>query len=165
MSKQYRVAVVGATGLVGREMITILEERGFPVSELVPLASPRSAGETIPFDGKDLTVQIASEERFEGIDIVLMSAGGEISGLLAPAAAKAGAVVIDNSSHWRMTEGVPLVVPEVNPDDIGGYKEKGIIANPNCSTIQMVIALAPLHKAAGLKRVIVSTYQSVSGAG
>ena len=165
MSKQFKVAVVGATGLVGREMITILEERGFPVSELVPLASPRSAGEIINFGGKDTTVQIASEERFEGGDIVLMSAGGATSELLAPAAAKAGAVVIDNSSHWRMSEGVPLVVPEVNPDDIGGYKEKGIIANPNCSTIQMVIALAPLHKAAGLKRVIVSTYQSVSGAG
>lgn len=165
MSKQFKVAVVGATGLVGREMITILEERGFPVSELVPLASPRSAGQTIPFDGKEITVQVASEERFKGVDIVLMSAGGAASELLAPAAAKAGAVVIDNSSHWRMTEGVPLVVPEVNPDDIAGYKEKGIIANPNCSTIQMVIALAPLHKAAGLKRVIVSTYQAVSGAG
>ena len=165
MEKQFKVAVVGATGLVGHEMITILEERGFPVSELLPLASPRSAGQKIRFGGKELTVEVASEERFEGVDIALFSAGGETSKILAPAAAKAGAVVIDNSSQWRMTEGVPLVVPEVNSEDIGGYREKGIIANPNCSTIQMVVALAPLHREAGLQRVVVSTYQAVSGAG
>lgn len=165
MEKQFKVAVVGATGLVGREMIHLLEEREFPISELLPLASTRSAGEKIEFDDKELTVQIATEESFNGVDIAIFSAGSKASEILAPAAAKAGCVVIDNSSFWRMTDGVPLVVPEVNPHHIAGYKEKGIIANPNCSTIQMVVALAPLHKKAHLKRVVVSTYQAVSGAG
>ena len=163
--KRWRVAVVGATGLVGREMITVLAERGFPVSELVPLASTRTAGEKILWDGKEITVQVATPSAFEDVDIVLMSAGGTPSRELAPAAAEAGAVVIDNSSQWRMTDDVPLVVPEVNPQDIAGYKARRIIANPNCSTIQMVVALNPLHEAAGLKRVVVSTYQAVSGKG
>jgi aspartate-semialdehyde dehydrogenase len=146
-------------------MVNILEERGFPVSELVPLASTRSAGEKIQFNGKEYTVQIATEESFKDVDIALFSAGSQVSEMLAPAAAKAGCVAIDNSSQWRMTDGVPLVVPEVNPQHIAGYKEKGIIANPNCSTIQMVVALGPLHQKGNLKRVVVSTYQAVSGAG
>ena len=165
MEKSLKVAVVGATGLVGREMINILEERGFPVGELVPLASPRSAGEKVTFNNQEILVRVATPEAFEGVDIALFSAGGSVSGELAPAAAKAGAVVIDNSSFWRMDPEVPLVVPEVNPEAIAGYKAKGIIANPNCSTIQMVVALKPLHDAGGLKRVVVSTYQAVSGAG
>ena len=165
MEKSLTVAVVGATGLVGREMINILEERGFPVGELVPLASPRSAGEKIEFQGKETIVRVATPEAFEGVDIALFSAGGSVSLELGPAAAKAGAVVIDNSSAWRMDPDVPLVVPEVNPDAIAGYKARGIIANPNCSTIQMVVALKPLHDLAGLRRVVVSTYQAVSGAG
>ena len=165
MKKQFKVAVVGATGLVGREMIHILEEREFPISELVLLASPRSAGQKIEFEEEEIAVQIATEESFKGVDIALFSAGSKTSEVLAPAAARSGCIAIDNSSQWRMTPGVPLVVPEVNPHHIAGYKEKGIIANPNCSTIQMVVALAPLHKKATLKRVIVSTYQAVSGAG
>jgi len=165
MTESLRIAVVGATGLVGREMLRILEERGFPYSEVIPMASPRSAGEKIEFDGKELTVRLASEDAFEGIDIALFSAGSGASEVLAPAAAKAGAVVVDNSSKWRMDPDVPLVVPEVNPEDIAGYTKRGIIANPNCSTIQMVVALAPLHRKAKLQRVIVSTYQAVSGAG
>lgn len=165
MQKSYRVAVVGATGMVGREMMNVLEERGFPVSELVPMASTRSAGDKVTFGDQEITVKHANTQAFAGIDIVLMSAGGAVSAELAPAAAKAGAVVIDNSSHWRMDPEVPLVVPEVNPQAIAGYAQKNIIANPNCSTIQMVVALSPLHHAAGLKRVIVSTYQAVSGRG
>ena len=165
MTKAYKVAVVGATGVVGREMINVLEERTFPVSELVPLASPRTAGEKITFQDKEYTVGVACAEAFEGVDIALFSAGGSVSLELAPLAAEKGAVVIDNSSAWRMDPEVPLVVPEVNPEAIGGYKQKGIIANPNCSTIQMVVALKPLHDLAGLKRVIVSTYQAVSGGG
>ncbi|MBI5511966.1 MAG: aspartate-semialdehyde dehydrogenase [Deltaproteobacteria bacterium] len=165
MAKSFKVAVVGATGLVGREMLAVLEERGFPVSSLVPLASERSAGEKLRFAGDELTVQKASAASFAGVEIVLMSAGGAASRELAPLAAKAGAVVIDNSSAWRMDDAVPLVVPEVNPADVGLYKGRGIIANPNCSTIQMVVALNPLHQAAGLKRVVVATYQAVSGKG
>ncbi len=163
--KAYRVGVVGATGLVGREMLEILEERGFPVEELRPLASARSAGEEIMWNNHTYKVLEANADNFKGLDIVLMSAGGSVSKILAPEAVKAGAVVIDNSSQWRMDPEVPLVVPEVNPTDIAMHTKKGIIANPNCSTIQMVVALSPLHHHATLTRVVVSTYQAVSGAG
>ncbi|MEM6533007.1 MAG: aspartate-semialdehyde dehydrogenase [Myxococcota bacterium] len=166
MAKEYNVAVVGATGLVGREMIEVLEQRGFPVKAFSPLASARSAGEHVQFSGKDYIVKNAeAPDAFDGVEIVLMSAGGGPSRELSPRAATAGAVVIDNSSAWRMDEDVPLVVPEVNADAVGGYEKKRIIANPNCSTIQMVVALKPLHERFGLKRVVVSTYQAASGAG
>lgn len=165
MVKSLKVAVVGATGLVGREIVDSLFERGFPVSELILLASERSAGEKITFDGQEVTVQKTSAEAFKGVDIVLMSAGGAASAQWAPVAAKAGAVVIDNSSQWRMDPGVPLVVPEVNAADVAQHTKKGIIANPNCSTIQMVVALAPLHQKAKATRLVVSTYQAVSGKG
>ncbi len=162
----YRVAVVGATGNVGREMLQTLSERAFPVDEVVALASSRSAGAEVSF-GEDevLKVQQLDTFNFKGIDIVLSSAGAKVSADFAPRAAAAGAVVIDNTSYFRMDPDVPLVVPEVNPGAIAGYKKKGIIANPNCSTIQMVVALKPLHEIAKIKRVVVATYQSVSGAG
>ena len=153
MSKPLKIAVVGATGLVGREMVSILEERGFPAAELIPLASERSEGEKVTFQGEELTVHRTTPESFKGVELVLMSAGGKVSAEIAPAAARAGAVVIDNSSQWRMDDAVPLVVPEVNAADIAGYKSRGIIANPNCSTIQMVVALAPIHKKVGIKRL------------
>ncbi len=159
----YTVAVVGATGAVGTEMIEILEERKFPVGELRPLASARSAGGSVSFHDTDVPIQELTEDSFAGVDIALFSAGADISREFAPIAAKAGAVVIDNSAAWRMDKDVPLVVPEVNKGDIAGHK--GIIANPNCSTIQMVVALEPLHKAARIKRVVVTTFQSVSGTG
>jgi len=162
----YKVAVVGATGNVGREMLNILVEREFPVSEVHAVASARSAGKEVSFGEDDiLKVQDLGKFNFKGIDIVLASAGSKVSEGFADKAAKAGAVVIDNSSFFRMDKDVPLVVPEVNPEAIKGYKKRGIIANPNCSTIQMVVALKPLHDLAGIKRVVVSTYQSVSGAG
>ncbi|MBI2256264.1 MAG: aspartate-semialdehyde dehydrogenase [Proteobacteria bacterium] len=162
----YRVAVVGATGNVGREMLQILAERQFPVSEVIALASERSAGSEISF-GEDDVLKVRSLEKFDfkGTDIVLSSAGAKISAAFAPRAAAAGAVIIDNTSHFRMDPDVPLVVPEVNPQAIAGYTKKNIIANPNCSTIQMVVALKPLHDIAKISRVVVSTYQSVSGAG
>ena len=159
----YTVAVVGATGAVGTEMIEILEERKFPVGELRPLASARSAGGSVSFHDTDVPIQELTKDSFAGVDIALFSAGADISREFAPIAAKAGAVVIDNSAAWRMDKDVPLVVPEVNKGDIAGHK--GIIANPNCSTIQMVVALEPLHKAARIKRVVVTTFQSVSGTG
>lgn len=165
MTRKLRVAVVGATGAVGREMIRILEERRFPVSELRLLASGRSAGQTIPFRGEDHPVGVASPDAFQGCDIALFSAGKDVSLSLGPEAWARGCLVIDNSSAWRMDKDVPLVVPEVNPHALDGYKKKGIIGNPNCSTIQMVVALQPLHQAATLRRVIVSTYQSTAGAG
>jgi aspartate-semialdehyde dehydrogenase len=165
MQKSFTVAVVGATGLVGREMLAVLEERGFPVAKLIPLASKNSAGSHIEFAGQDLIVRVATPEAIEDARLVLMSAGAKPSAELAPAFAARGAVVIDNSSQWRMDPDVPLVVPEVNPEDLAEYKNKGIIANPNCSTIQMVVALKPLHVKAGLTRVVVSTYQAVSGKG
>jgi aspartate-semialdehyde dehydrogenase len=165
MAKSFKVAVVGATGLVGREMMKILEERGFPVAELVPLASERSEGEKVDWKGEELTVHKAQASAFKGVHIALMSPGAAASKELAPLAAKAGAVVIDNSSAWRMDPEVPLVVPEVNSADVASYKTKGIIANPNCSTIQMVVALQPLHTQATLKRIVVATYQAVSGKG
>jgi len=163
----YRVAVLGATGLVGRTMIKVLEERNFPVSELVPLASPRSRGEVVKFKGREFVTEVPSPEIFEGVDIALFSAGGSASLEWAPVAAQAGAIVIDNSSAFRMTEGVPLVVPEVNPESIFYREGKAapIIANPNCSTIQMMVALKPLYDAYGISRVVVSTYQSVTGKG
>src|SRR5262245_2046728 len=159
----YTVAVVGATGAVGTEMIEILEERKFPVGVLRPLASARSAGGTVSFRGQDVVVRELTKDSFAGVDIALFSAGADISRDYAPVAAKAGAVVIDNSAAWRMDKDVPLVVPEVNRQD--AFRHKGIIANPNCSTIQMVVALKPLHDAARIKRVVVTTFQSVSGTG
>jgi aspartate-semialdehyde dehydrogenase len=165
MTRQYKVAVAGATGAVGQQMVSCLEERKFPVAELRPLASERSIGKTVTFNGKDIHVEVLGKDSFKGIDIALFSAGGSISKEYGPIAAQAGAVVVDNSSAWRMDPDVPLVVPEVNPQDIALYKKTGIIANPNCSTIQMVVALKPLHDAAKIKRVVVSTYQAVSGTG
>jgi aspartate-semialdehyde dehydrogenase len=159
----YTVAVVGATGAVGTEMIAILEERKFPVGELRALASSRSVGGTISFKDQELVIQELTEESFAGVDLALFSAGAEISRKFAPLAVKAGAVVIDNSAAWRMDVGVPLVVPEVNRADLSWHK--GVIANPNCSTIQMVVALEPLHTAARIKRIVVTTFQSVSGTG
>lgn len=159
------VAVVGATGLVGEEMIRALEERKFPVAKLVPLASERSAGKTVQFNGEPVDVVTLGRQSFQGVDVALFSAGGDVSKEYGPVAAAAGAVVIDNSSAFRMDPEVPLVVPEVNPDAIAQMPKRRIIANPNCSTIQMVVVLKPIHDAAKIKRVVVSTYQSVSGAG
>jgi aspartate-semialdehyde dehydrogenase len=162
----FKVAVVGATGNVGREMLTTLAEREFPADDVVALASSASVGRQVSFGEDDiLDVQALDAFDFKGIDIVLSSPGAKVSGVFAPRAAKAGAVVIDNTSRWRMEPDVPLVVPEVNPQAIAGYQKRGIIANPNCSTIQMVVALKPLHDLARVKRVVVATYQSVSGAG
>ncbi|MEK6699695.1 MAG: aspartate-semialdehyde dehydrogenase [Nitrospirota bacterium] len=160
---KYVVAVAGATGAVGREMVSILEERDFPVSELVPLASERSEGERIEFCGKNVVVKRLTKDAFKGVDIALFSAGGERSLEFAPAAVQSGSIVIDNSSAFRMDPKVPLVVPEVNPHAIAGHS--GIIANPNCSTIGMLVALKPLHDAAQIKRIVVTTFQSVSGTG
>jgi aspartate-semialdehyde dehydrogenase len=163
--KTYNVAVVGATGAVGNEMIETLEQRKFPVGNLSLLASERSAGTSLSFKGRDVVVRVLNKDSFKGIDIGLFSAGGSVSLKFAPIAAASGCVVIDNTSAFRMDPDVPLVVPEVNAHAIGGYKKKGIIANPNCSTIQMVVVLKPLHDAAKIKRVVVSTYQAVSGTG
>jgi aspartate-semialdehyde dehydrogenase len=166
MARKYKVAVVGATGAVGREMLQILADRNFPVSEVIALASSRSAGGGISFgEDKVLTVQDLDKYDFKGTDICLSSAGAKISEAFAPRAGAVGCVVIDNTSHYRMDPDVPLVVPEVNPEAIKDFHKKNIIANPNCSTIQMVLALKPLHDIATIKRVVVSTYQSVSGAG
>jgi len=162
---RYNVAVVGATGAVGEQLREVLEERQFPVGELRLLASARSAGQFLPFQGRQIRVDILEEDSFEDIDIGLFSAGGSVSAKFAPIAVAAGAVVVDNTAHFRMEPDIPLVVPEVNAKEIGKYKARGIIANPNCSTIQLVVALKPLHDAARIKRVVVSTYQSVSGAG
>ena len=163
--ESYNVAIVGATGLVGQEMLKVLEERDFPVGSLTLLASERSAGSTLSFKGKSVKVSLLSDATFEGIDIGLFSPGAFVSAVYAPKAAAEGCVVIDNTSQFRMDEDVPLVVPEVNPLAIEGYRNKGIIANPNCSTIQMVVALKPIHDAADIKRIVVSTYQATSGAG
>jgi aspartate-semialdehyde dehydrogenase len=163
----YRVAVVGATGNVGRELLNVLAERQFPLAEVAAVASARSTGDIIDFgeSGETLKVRNLDHFDFEGWDIALFSAGGETSKKFAPVAAAAGCTVIDNSSAFRMDPDVPLIVPEVNPEAIDGYRAKNIIANPNCSTAQMVVALKPLHDAATIRRVVVSTYQSVSGAG
>jgi aspartate-semialdehyde dehydrogenase len=162
----FKVAVVGATGNVGREMLSIVAERQFPVSEVYAVASERSVGAEVSF-GEDDVLKVHDLDKFDfkGVDIALFSPGAKISAVHAPRAAKAGAVVIDNTSQFRMDPDVPLVVPEVNPDAIAQYTKRGIIANPNCSTIQMVVALKPLHDLARIKRVVVATYQSVSGAG
>ena len=165
MSKLYDVAVVGATGAVGEAMISILEEREFPVGKLYPLASSRSAGKTIMFNGKPVTVTDLAEFDFSQVQIGLFSAGGSISADFAPRAAAAGCVVVDNTSHFRREEDIPLVVPEVNPEAIAGYTTRNIIANPNCSTIQMLVALKPIYDAVGIERINVATYQAVSGTG
>jgi aspartate-semialdehyde dehydrogenase len=161
----YKIAVVGATGNVGHEMLNILAERQFPADEVVALASRRSQGKEVSFGDKTLTCQALENFDFTGTDIVLMSAGGSVAKEWAPKIAAKGCVVIDNSSHFRMDPDVPLIVPEVNADALEGYTKKNIIANPNCSTAQMVLALKPLHDAATIRRVVVATYQSVSGAG
>lgn len=165
--KKYVVGVVGATGAVGEELFRVLDEREFPIERLVPLASMRSVGEEIEAFGQRHKVLETTHQVFEkeGIEIAFFSAGGTVSAEFAPSAAKSGAVVIDNTSHFRMQDDVPLVVPEVNPEDVSNWKKTGIIANPNCSTIQMVQVLGPLHREFGIKRVDVSTYQAVSGAG
>ncbi len=160
-----KIAVAGATGNVGREILNILAERKFPADEVVALASPRSVGQKVSYGNKELTVQALDSFDFTGTKIGLFSPGGSVSAIHAPRAAAQGCVVIDNTSHFRMDENVPLVVPEVNPEAIADYKKSGIIANPNCSTIQMVVALKPLHDLAKIKRIVVSTYQAVSGAG
>ncbi|MDY0132663.1 MAG: aspartate-semialdehyde dehydrogenase [Desulforegulaceae bacterium] len=163
--KKFNVAIAGATGAVGNVMIKCLEERNFPVANLKLLASKRSAGKKLGFKGNEVVVEEMTKDSFKDVDIALFSAGGGISLEFAPIAAQAGAVVVDNSSAWRMDPEVPLVVPEANPQAVAGYKAKGIIANPNCSTIQMVVALAPIYKEFGIKRIVVSTYQAVSGSG
>ncbi|MCJ7748877.1 MAG: aspartate-semialdehyde dehydrogenase, partial [Desulfobacterales bacterium] len=162
---KYNVAVVGATGAVGNEMVATLERRNFPVNQLKLLASKRGAGTRMEFKGKSYTVEVLDENSFSGIDIGLFSAGGSVSEKFAPIAGEAGCVVIDNTSAFRMDPQVPLVVPEVNAHAIAQYPQKNIIANPNCSTIQMVVALKPIHDVARIKRVVVSTYQAVSGTG
>ena len=163
MSREYRVAVVGATGAVGMAMRTILAERKFPVKELIALTSSRSAGKTVDFCGENVVCQELDVNSFKGVDLALFSAGGDTSLEFAPVARDSGCVVVDNSSAWRMDPAVPLVVPEVNPEDVRWHK--GIIANPNCSTIQMVVVMKPLHDEAQITRVVVSTYQAVSGTG
>jgi aspartate-semialdehyde dehydrogenase len=161
--ERYQMAVVGATGAVGREMVEILEERKFPIEALRLLASERSKGEEINYQGKKLEVGVLTDAALAGLDVALFSAGADASRRFAPSAVKQGAVVIDNSSAFRMDPGVPLVVPEVNPEALEGHR--GLIANPNCSTIQMVVALKPLHDAARIRRIVVTTFQSVSGTG
>src|SRR6201995_2369372 len=161
----YKVAVVGATGNVGREMLQILTERQFPAAEVVALASRRSVGTEVSFGDKTLKVKALENYDFSDVDICLMSAGGAVSKEWSPKIGAAGAVVVDNSSAWRYDQDVPLIVPEVNADAVKGFTKKNIIANPNCSTAQLVVALKPLHDVATIKRVVVSTYQSVSGAG
>lgn len=163
MSDGYRVGVLGATGLVGSTILELLARRDFPIAELRPLASERSAGKQIEWGSKALTVQAVSEESIQGLDLVLSSAGGSVSAEWTPKLVEAGATVVDNTSYWRMHDDVPLVVSDVNPDALEGHK--GIIANPNCSTMQMVVALKPLYDAAGIERLVISTYQAVSGTG
>ena len=159
----YRVGVLGATGAVGSTILEVLAERQFPVSEVVPLASPRSAGKRVPFAGDELEIRVLDAESIGGLDLVLSSAGGSVSAEWAPKIIEAGAVVVDNTSYWRMHDDVPLVVSEVNPDALASHR--GLVANPNCTTMQMVVALAPIHRAVGIERLVVSTYQSVSGTG
>lgn len=163
MAKEYTVAVVGALGVVGTEMLSTLERRNFPVKELVPLDIASQAGKEVTFMGKKWVTKEAKKGAFKGVDIAIFSAGGDASAVLAPIAVEEGAIVVDNSSQWRMDPTCPLVIPEVNPQDLDWHK--GIIANPNCSTTQMLVALKPLHDVARIKRVVVSTYQAVSGSG
>ena len=165
MSKEFDVAVVGATGAVGETMISVLEQRNFPVRNLYPLASSRSAGSKVQFKGKHYTVQDLAEFDFSQTQIGLFSAGGSVSAEYAPKAGAAGCVVVDNTAHFRYDDDIPLVVPEVNPHAIADYKNRNIIANPNCSTIQMLVALKPIHDAVGIERINVATYQAVSGTG
>jgi len=157
------IAVLGATGVVGQAILSVLEERAFPVTSLRPLASARSAGKTVKFGGKDVKVELANSEAFGGIDLVLASAGATVTKELAPSIRRSGAILVDNSSAFRMDPAVPLVVPEVNPETLASHN--GIIANPNCVAIILTVALAPIHRAVGVRRVVVSTYQSASGAG
>ncbi|MCB1624792.1 MAG: aspartate-semialdehyde dehydrogenase, partial [Pseudomonadales bacterium] len=163
--RTFNVAILGATGLVGEMLLKVLEERDFPVGELFPLASQRSVGRTVEFRGKHLPVIDVASFDFARAQVGLFSAGGDVSREYAPKAAAAGCVVIDNTSEFRYDADVPLVVPEVNPDAIGGFRARNIIANPNCSTIQMLVALKPIQDAVGIDRINVATYQSVSGAG
>lgn len=163
MSRKFNVCVLGATGMVGKEMMKVLEQRDFPINKFLPLASERTAGNKVIFKGQEYTVELATPESFKGMDIGLFSAGAKVSAALAPAAAQHGCVVIDNTSQFRMDPDIPLVVPEVNPQAI--KRHKGIIANPNCSTAQMVLALKPIYDAVGIERIVVSTYQSTSGWG
>ncbi len=163
--KKYNLAVVGATGAVGEVMLNILEQRSFPVDQLFPLASERSAGSTVMFKGRPVKVQDLAQFDFTQCQIGLFSAGGSVSAEYAPKAGAAGCVVIDNTSHFRYDDDIPLVVPEVNPERIADYSNRNIIANPNCSTIQMLVALKPIHDAVGIKRINVATYQAVSGTG
>ncbi|WP_130537071.1 aspartate-semialdehyde dehydrogenase [Thiomicrorhabdus indica] len=165
MSKLYDIAVVGATGAVGETILKVLEERNFPVGNLYPLASSRSAGKKVEFNGKWVEIQDLAEFDFSKVQIGLFSPGASISAEYAPKAAAAGCVVVDNTSQFRYDDDIPLVVPEVNPEAVAGYKNRGIIANPNCSTIQMLVALKPIYDAVGIKRINVSTYQAVSGSG
>ncbi len=165
MERKFKVAVVGATGAVGECLLGILAERDFPASEIIPLASERSAGGEVAFGNRKLRVQDLATFDFTGTDIALFSAGGSVSAVHAPRAAAAGTVVIDNTSHFRTDPEIPLVISEVNPEAIASYRTRGIIANPNCSTMQMLVALAPIHRAVGIERINVATYQSVSGAG
>lgn len=159
------MAVAGATGAVGNMMVTLLEERNFPVNRLVLLASTRSAGSFMAFQGEEVQVEVLTEESFEGVDVAFFSAGATVSQSFAPVATLTGCIVIDNTSAFRMEPDVPLVVPEVNPHAIVHYEDRGLIANPNCSTIQLVVALKPIHDVARIQRIVVSTYQSVSGTG
>lgn len=163
MDKKYVVAILGAQGAVGAEMIKTLEKRNFPVKELILLGATTTIGKKVKFKDSKVTIKVADKEAFNGVDIAIFAASGTASAELAPAAVASGAIVIDNSSYWRMNDDCPLVVPEVNPQDLDWHK--GIIANPNCSTTQMVVALKPIHDAAKIKRVVVSTYQAVSGGG
>jgi aspartate-semialdehyde dehydrogenase len=163
LSGPYRVGILGATGAVGSTILEVLAEREFPASEVVALASPRSAGKRVPFAGDELEVQVLDDDSIQGLDLVLSSAGGKVSAEWAPKIVDAGAVVVDNTSYWRMHDHVPLVVSEVNPDAVDSHQ--GLIANPNCTTMQMLVALAPIQREAGIERLVVSTYQSVSGTG
>jgi len=165
MNKTYNIAVVGATGAVGEAMLDILAERKFPVGQIFALASERSVGKSVPFNGRMLKVQNLADFDFSQVEIGLFSAGASVSKVHAPRAVEAGCVIIDNTSHFRYDDDIPLVVPEVNPDAIAAYKGRGIIANPNCSTIQMVVALKPIYDEAGIERINVCTYQAVSGSG
>ncbi len=165
MSERRRIAVVGATGAVGQTMLQVLHERKFPAKEVIPLASAKSVGKMVQYGFEELEVEDLAKFNFEGVDIALFSAGSDVSKQYAPIAAKAGCVVIDNTSYFRYDDDIPLVVPEVNPQAIADYKKRGIIANPNCSTIQMVVALKPIYDAVGITRINVATYQAVSGTG
>ena len=162
---QYNVAIVGATGLVGETLISLLEDREFPVSSLIPLASERSQNKYVQFKGQDIKIQVLNDFNFTGVDFAFFSAGALVSEQFAPIAAKAGAIVIDNTSQFRYEDDIPLVVPEVNPDALMKYSTTNIIANPNCSTIQMLVALNPIHQEATIKKINVATYQAISGAG